>query len=145
MNDFVKNYFMSVAKVSSERRQIIILGLMAGLRVQYALLENNKFVYDGFWLTVLKKSLGKTAEVAIRHMVDMESFLSADMLVGWKEVVDNETLVIYTRQAAISAIHVSSLYDFLVESGLYSSEDAKYQVAKYLVFILSFLEKEYQF
>jgi len=146
MPDFFAYYYLTTAGSSQEEKNLTILGLMTGLKVQLALLEKDQFIYNGFWMTELRKNFSKPIGVVIRQrLADWEDVLDESMFPGWKEVRNNTELDSYLLRASVGAQQVTSLYDVLVRSSQFSSTLAKESVAKTVKCLLGFLEKEYKF
>jgi len=145
MSDFFGYYFLSVANAKPEKCKIMILGLIMGLKVQFALLKSGQIVYTGFWQTELRKNFGKPMDSIIKQSFDAELMvLETEMFAGWKELVSEDDLNTYLLKSSVSALQVVRSYNSLVKSNQYDSYPAILAVEKIVRSLINFLEKEYR-
>lgn len=145
MSDFFSYYFLSVASAEPEKRKIMILGLIMGLKVQFALLKKGQIIYTGFWQTELRKNFGKPIGSIIKQSFDAElKVLETEMFAGWKELTNDVDLNVYLLKASVGALQVVRSYGTLVKSNQYDSYSAMLAVEKIVRSLIDFLEKEFR-
>ncbi len=138
MNFFV-NFHIVTSSISEEKKRMVILGQIAGLKAQLAFVQSGHTVYESSLVATLRSNTGRPLLAIFRDHRDWELNLNEGMFPDWKECSTSADSNIYFANIGAAGIAVSTIYRDLVNNSKLNNKKILIAVEEIVEFYVDFL------